>query len=238
MKTVEDNGRTTTKERARLDAESIIEAGLRIAAQPGMATVSVRDLGAMLDAAPTAIYRHFRSKEGLMQALLDRLIVMCLERVTAPPEEWRQRLVELCTATLDVFVAYPAVGLEAMAFSTEGPGELDTIELMLDAYSRTGLEGDELVQHYAALATYVLSFAAGVARAHSLSSTMEPHQTSPWWRRTLPVSAVSHPHISALREEITALTDREIYFLGVKQLMDAAERAGASARERAAAAQA
>ncbi|MGO4104110.1 TetR/AcrR family transcriptional regulator [Leifsonia sp. YAF41] len=238
MKTVEDNGRATTKERARLDAESIIEAGLRIASQPGMATVSVRDLGAMLDAAPTAIYRHFRSKEGLMQALLDRLIAMCLARVTAPREQWRERLTQLSTATLDVFVMYPAVGLEAIVFSTEGPAELDTVELMLDAYAQTGLEGDELVRHYGALSTYVLSYASGIARAHSLSSTIQPEQSTPWWGRTLPVTAASHPQISALREELTALTDREIYFMGINELMDAAERAGARARERAAAGQA
>jgi len=238
MKAVADKERTTTKERARLDAESIIEAGLRIAAQPGMTTVSVRDLGAMLDAAPTAIYRHFRSKEGLMQALLDRLLAMCLARVTAPPEAWRERLTQLCVGTLDVFVEYPAIGLEAIVLSTEGPAELDIIELMLEAYGRTGLEGTELVRHYAALSTYVLSYAAGIARAHSLSSTLAPDDSTPWWGRTLPVTVASHPQISALREELTALRDRDIYFLGINELMDSAERAGAQSRADAAAASA
>ncbi|GAA3890803.1 hypothetical protein GCM10022381_35880 [Leifsonia kafniensis] len=235
MKTVDDKQRTAPKERARLDADSIIEAGLRIAAQPGTTTISVRELGAMLDAAPTAIYRHFRSKEGLMQALLDRLISMCIEQVTAPQEAWRERLTQLCAATLDVFSDYPAVGLEAIVLSTEGPGELDTIELMLGAYAQTGLEGTELVRHYAALSTYVLSFAAGIARARSISHDMHAHDSAPWWGRTLPVTAASHPQIAALREELIALTDREIYFLGINELMDSAERAGARARERAAA---
>lgn len=238
MRAVEEKQPIATKERARLDMESIIEAGLRIAAQPGTTTISVRELGAMLDAAPTAIYRHFRSKEGLMQALLDRLISMCIERVTAPREAWRDRLTQMCSATLDVFSAYPAVGLEAIVLSTEGPGELDTIELMLDAYAQTGLEGTELVWHYAALSTYVLSFTAGIARARSIATDMDVQDAAPWWGSPLPVTAASHPQIAALREELFALKDREIYFLGINELMDAAERAGARARERAAAASA
>ena len=59
--------------RARLDRESIIAAGLELAAS-GTSTISVRELGNHLGADPTAIYRHFRNKEQLMEALLDELI--------------------------------------------------------------------------------------------------------------------------------------------------------------------
>ncbi|MDJ0348308.1 TetR/AcrR family transcriptional regulator [Cryobacterium sp. PH29-G1] len=237
MENLEETHPIATRERARLDAESIIEAGLRIASKPGTAAVSVRDLGAMLDAAPTAVYRHFRSKEGLMQALLDRLLAMSTAQVTAPTEAWRERITQLCTATLNVFIAYPAIAVEAIVLSTEGPAELDGVEIMLGAYAQTGLEGTELVRHYAALSTYMLSYASGIARAHSISNTLTAEDSTPWWGRTYPVTASSHPYIAALRDELTALSDREIYFLGINELMDSAERAGAQARERAASAE-
>lgn len=232
MKAVEDKFRTATKDRARLDADSIIEAGLRIAAQPRTATVTVRELGAVLDAAPTAIYRHFRSKEGLMQALIDRLLAMCMAKVTAPREDWRGRLMQLSTATLETFLSYPAIGLEAIVLSTEGPAEIDTIETMLDALAQTGLEGEELVRHYATIATYVISYASGIAREHAFSPSMGRREPQPWIGRPLPVTAASHPRINSLREELTALRDHDIFFAGITELLDSAERAGAEAKAR------
>src|SRR6185312_12110811 len=81
--------------RVRLDRETIITAGLNLAAVPGCSTISVRELGHSLDADPTAIYRHFRNKEHLMRELLDELIERSVVAVTADPEDWRQRLLQL-----------------------------------------------------------------------------------------------------------------------------------------------
>ena len=95
---------TEVQEKTRLDRETIIEAGLRIAAKPGTTTVTVRELGTMLGTDPTAIYRHFRNKESLMQALLDHLLAIGLDSVTAPREQWRERVLQLANSTLDAFV--------------------------------------------------------------------------------------------------------------------------------------
>ena len=122
--------------KARLDREAIVAAGLTLAAQPGVGSVSVRDLGAQLGADPTAIYRHFRGKDDLMRSLLDEVIGMSLQRVDAEPDDWRGRLTQLAVATLELFATYPAIGVEATVLTTGGPHELDVIEFMLDALSR------------------------------------------------------------------------------------------------------
>ncbi|MFT2817354.1 TetR/AcrR family transcriptional regulator [Leifsonia sp. A12D58] len=217
---------TEVQEKTRLDRETIIEAGLRIAAKPGTTTVTVRELGTMLGTDPTAIYRHFRNKESLMQALLDHLLAIGLSGVTAPREQWRERVLQLANSTLDAFVTYPAIGLEAIVLSTDGPAELDSIEFMLDAVSQSGLTGDDLVRHYASLASYVISYASGIAREHSLSKSVTSDEALPWVGRPLAVTARSHPHIDELRTELTALQDRDIYLLGINALLDAAESAG------------
>ena len=125
----------------RLDRATIIAAGLELAETTGSATLSIRELGAKLGTDPTAVYRHFRSKDDLMGALLDELTVRSLAAVTAPPENWQDRLRQLASATLDELSRYPAVGQEAIVLTTHGPGELDAIEFMLDAFSRAGLDG-------------------------------------------------------------------------------------------------
>jgi hypothetical protein len=48
----------------------------------------------------------------------------------------------LTARTIDWFVRYPAIGVEAVVLTTHGPGELGAIELMLDAFTEAGLDED------------------------------------------------------------------------------------------------
>ncbi|MCX2747869.1 TetR/AcrR family transcriptional regulator [Arthrobacter sp. MI7-26] len=219
---VEQQG--TARAKQRLDPESIVAAGLQIAAKPGTTTVTVRELGTLLGVDPTAIYRHFRNKEDLMGALLDRLFSMGLDRVTAPREQWRTRLTQMASAMVDLFTEFPAIGAESILINAQGPAELDTIEFILDALNVAGLEGQDAVRHYASLSTYVLSVGAGIARAQSSrNGTANDEQQSSWLGRSLPVTAASHPYINAVRDQLLGLSDREVFFLGVDALLDAAE---------------
>lgn len=213
--------------KARLDREAIVAAGLKLAAQPGVGSVSVRDLGAELGADPTAIYRHFRGKDDLMRSLLDEVIGMSLDRVDAEPDDWRARLTQLAIATLDLFAMYPAIGVEATVITTNGPRELDVIEFMLDAFGRAGLGGDDLVNHYALMASHVLSSAAGIARNRSERGT-EPAAPSPWIDSPLLVDPAQHPLIASLGPRLRALDDRYLFMIGVESILDSAERTAAA----------
>jgi AcrR family transcriptional regulator len=107
-----------------------MDAALRLAASGEADAVSVRKLGAELAADPTAIYRLFRGKDELVLALMDRLLS---QSVASLPREgdWRQHLADCAQATLDTFVAHPALGLELGSRSTGGPGKRDVIEMVL-----------------------------------------------------------------------------------------------------------
>ena len=210
--------------RARLDRDSIIAAGLELAAS-GTSSISVRELGTHLGADPTAIYRHFRSKEHLMQALLDELTSRSLSAVTADAADWRERLRQLAASTLALYAEHPAIGAEAIVLTTHGPGELEAIELMLEAFSRAGLTGDEVVRHYALLASHVLSSAAGIARGRSLNSAVgEP---SPWFEGPILADARRYPLIHAFNAQLSNLEDHELFSLGVEHIIQSAERAAA-----------
>lgn len=212
--------------KARLDRDSIIAIGLELAAESASATLSVRELGTRLGADPTAIYRHFRNKEQLMEALLDALIRRSVDAVTAEPDDWRGRLRELATATLDVFAAHPAVGVEATVLTTHGTGELDAVELMLDALTRAGLDGDDLVRHYALFAAHVLSSAAGIARARGerRSQGFADEPTSPWFDGPLLADPRKYPLITSINARLVELEDRELFTLGVESIIQSVER--------------
>ncbi|KRE31441.1 TetR/AcrR family transcriptional regulator [Agromyces sp. Soil535] len=215
--------------KTRLDHDTIVAAGLKLAAQPGVASVSVRDLGAELGADPTAIYRHFRGKDELMRSLLDEVIGMSLDRVDASPDDWKAGLTQLAVATLDLFETYPAIGVEAVVLTTGGPRELDVIEFMLDAFSRAGLEGDDLAHHYALMASHVLANAAAIAHSRNERGT-EASGASPWIESPLLVDPAQHPLIAALRLRLRALDDRYLFMLGVESVIESAERTASASR--------
>ncbi|WP_269936660.1 TetR/AcrR family transcriptional regulator [Arthrobacter sp. HY1533] len=222
--------RSAASGRVRLDRETIIAAGLKLAASPGCSAISVRELGNLLDADPTAIYRHFRNKEHLMRELLDELIERSVASVKADPEDWRERLTQLAASTLDQFTQYPAIGVEAIVLTTHGPGELGAVEFMLDAFSRAGLSGDDLVRHYALMASQILSSAAGIARDRN-GRGIRADESSPWFEGPILVDPRTYPHIAAVSEQLTTLEDAELFMLGVTTVIQSAERAAALTRQ-------
>lgn len=207
----------------RLDRDLIVAAGLQLAANPSASSISVRELGALLDADPTAIYRHFRSKDHLMQELLDEIIGRSVAAVTADPADWKGRLQGLAVTTLDVFTQYPAIGVEAIVLTTHGPGELGAIEFILDALSRAGLSGDDLVKHYALIASHVLSGAAGIARARSQRGATSDGR-SPWLEGPVNADPRLYPHLASVTVQLLGLEDRELFLLGVDSILQSVER--------------
>lgn len=217
--------------RTRLDRALIVEAGLELAGTPGVTSISVRDLGARLGTDPTAIYRHFQSKEALMSALLDELNGRAAESVRTAPERWDDRLRELAIASLALFMRYPAIGAEATTLTTHGPGELAAIELMLDAFQRCGLDGEELVRHYALLASHVLAVAAGIARARA--EHPEDDESSPWVDAPLLADPRTFPLIAQHSVLLTELQDRDLFLSGVELVIDSARRTASKNSESA-----
>ncbi len=208
--------------RTRLTRDRIIEAGLELASRADNSAVSVRNIGAVLGVDPTAAYRYFPSKQALMQALLDELIARALVRVDRSAD-WRTRLRELATATLEQFTAYPAIGTEATVLTTNGPAETETIELVLEAFAEAGIGGVDLVRYYTLYSSFVLSEAAGIA--HARSSQSDPHGAENlWFEGPLLVDPTKHPHLASAAVELLALRDHDIYRFGVDSVIESAER--------------
>jgi AcrR family transcriptional regulator len=214
---------TVGSTKQRIDRESIVAAGLSIAARPDAPAITVRELGKYLGADPTSIYRHFRNKNDVMRALLEHLMELTLAQVTAPRDQWRERLRQMADATFEVFMQYPAVGAQAIKLSTNGPAELNIIETMLDCMEAAGLNPEESVRHYAAVSTYLLAYASGIASSQRDRDAENPEDATAWLSRSLPVTPLTHPHINALRDALVSLDDRDAYDMGVEALLDAIE---------------
>jgi len=206
--------------RQQLDREVIVSAAIDLAATGE--TITFRALGSALGTDPTAVYRHFRDKEELMQAVVDRLIAAMLDQLDhdAP---WRDQLREGALRSMDIFAAHPRVGIEASATATGGPGELRAINWILTQLERSGLAKDQIVRFYAAYSSYVL--AASAALSQQYLSENETGRTSRWVGDLRAVDASRLPALAALLPELVALADRDVYVTGIEVFLDSIELA-------------
>ena len=209
--------------RQQLDREVIVSAAIDLAATGE--TITFRALGSALGTDPTAVYRHFRDKEELMQAVVDRLIAAMLDQLDhdAP---WRDQLREGALRSMDIFAAHPRVGIEASATATGGPGELRAINWILTQLERSGLAKDQIVRFYAAYSSYVL--AASAALSQQYLSENETGRTSRWVGDLRAVDASRLPALAALLPELVALADRDVYVTGIEVFLDSIEVAARS----------
>ena len=219
------SGRTSASRKTRLDRETILSAALELASAPGATSISFRDLGSHLGVDPTAVYRHFRNKDELMGALFDHVTDLGLDAIEAAPEDWQERLRQLALRSREAFSRYPAVGAEAMLLTTNGLAEHRAMENILDAFTRAGLEGDELVRHYALFAMHVLSGSANAARA---SARRPGGIDSLWLDAPLLVDPRDFPLIAENGARLAEVRDEELYLAGVDMVIESAERTAAA----------
>ncbi|GAA1424988.1 hypothetical protein GCM10009662_85220 [Catellatospora coxensis] len=212
--------RTPAKSGAKptLDKEAFIDAGLRMAARPETTTVTNRALGKEVGVDPTAVYRHFPNKEVLMRALLDRLFQLACSKVTVDLDRWEDRLVEFAEITLDTFQEYPSIAATATTLTTQGPGELDSIELILECFHRAGLSGQALAEDYSTFGAYVLSGAASLSAPLPASK----NERRAWFSGALSADPARYPLTASIRDDILSLDHREIYLRGARQLVRSA----------------
>jgi AcrR family transcriptional regulator len=216
----------STEPKRRLDPQTIVEAGLRIAARPGLEALSFRALGTELGVDPTAIYRHLRSKEELMCALLDELHLQVLARLPAEGD-WRRRIRDLAARTLEVHIAHPAISAESPMLTTGGPGEIATIEYILTALSEAGLSDPEIVRHYSLLSAFMLTQAATIAQARAAAPEGTREIALPWLSRRLTIDIAQQPRMAALYRDLSEIHDDDVYRLGIESVLDSAARTAA-----------
>ena len=211
----------------RLDRSVIIDAALRVAARPGVREVRFRDLGVELDADPTAVYRHFRSKAELMAALIDRLMHE-VSAVLPASAGWRKFMRAMAKEVFDRFLAHPAVGVHLVDSRVVGPSELAVVEASLQAFEEAGLSGDALVAHYSAFSGMLLAYVAAACRERVTAVLERPDDATAWLATEAGLVASSLPRLTRYAPGLAALDFRSTYFAGVEVLIDSVARTGAA----------
>jgi AcrR family transcriptional regulator len=125
----------------RLDRERILDAVERIVSSEGLATLTMRRIGTELGVDPTAVYRHFRNKQALLNALAERLFLT--EPDLDPEQPWQDRLRALAWHSLGRYRAHPDLGMLLARQNDDIAGLIQIRELTLALLDEAGLDVEQ-----------------------------------------------------------------------------------------------
>jgi TetR/AcrR family tetracycline transcriptional repressor len=182
-----------------LSREKVLDAALRLAAEQGLAGLSMRKLAAELGVEAMSLYNHVANKGDLLDGLTARVF----ESVPLPaPGPWDERLRELAKGLYAAFSRFPVV-VRALATDEANPrsaGALKFIDAMLSALLDAGLDARGAARGYRSLMGLVfgavLTESVGLSGASgaSVDDTERAEPVVAWFQRLVTASELPSLH--------------------------------------------
>ena len=214
---------TEARRRGRLDQSVIVDAVLALASDPNDPRITFKRLGEALSVDATAMYRHFRNKEELTRAALDRLAATAVADARASGGSWRERLETYLVRNAELALQHPSVAAEWALVDPGGPGDLASDEHILEALHECGLRGETLVRAYAAVSGFALAQSAALAQ-DALNEGGARDGTIPWITGYGGADLSPYPLVREHREALLAIDGLAVYRAGVAAILDSVER--------------
>jgi AcrR family transcriptional regulator len=196
--------------RGTLTPELIVKESLRLLDTGGPSGFSLPKLGRALGADPTAVYRHFASKDDLVLAIADELIAESMAGVTLG-ECWVGTLADAARRLRRTYLAHPAAAALSACRTTQRPAEMRIVNVLIGAVLAAGFEGAEAARVYRALGDFALYWAGCEAEFLALDPAVQQRDRSAWTRSYLAASRDEFPHIWQVRDELPAVGDDAIF---------------------------
>ncbi len=204
------DGQRRRRRRGSLSPQIIVAESLRLLDAGGTAGFSLPKLGQALGADPTAVYRHFASKDDLVLAIADALIEEAMTGLEPGPC-WSATLEELIRRLRVTYRLHPAAASLSSYRTTQRPAEMRTVNALIGAVLQAGWEGAAAVRMYRAIGDFSLSWAGGEAHLLALDPALQQTDRSAWSRAYLTADPDAYPSIWQVRDELPAVTDDAIF---------------------------
>jgi AcrR family transcriptional regulator len=128
--------------KAPLSEEAVVDAALAILRSEGLEAVSMRRVAAALDTGAGSLYVYVTGREGLQEAMFDR-IVATIKLETPDPSRWRTQLHALVTRLRDAMVAHRGIAAATMVDPPRTEVVLGLLENLLGLLLAGGLAAQD-----------------------------------------------------------------------------------------------
>ncbi|MFE0026541.1 TetR/AcrR family transcriptional regulator C-terminal domain-containing protein [Amycolatopsis sp. NPDC059021] len=142
--------------RAGLTRERVVDAALEFVDEHGVAALSMRKLGAVLDVEAMTLYHYVPNKDALFEALVDRLTASLGDVLPEPGEAWERWLDRLARAYRAELLAHPGVLPLAATRPVTSRASLGHVETALRVLADAGFEPVHALDVLNTVMTFVL----------------------------------------------------------------------------------
>jgi AcrR family transcriptional regulator len=143
--------------RSRVSPEQIADAALKIVDRDGVTALTMRRVAAAIDVGTMTLYGHFRSKEQLLDAVVDAAVGR--GKLPALTGSWRDQVRALMRAANRNLAAHPALVQIRFAQPVLRPEALRFGEAGMGILRSAGFNSREAAHGFRLLFTYVFGFA-------------------------------------------------------------------------------
>ena len=210
-----------TGSRLGLTRERILAAALDLVDREGLEAFSMRRLGQELGVGTMTLYGYFRSRDAILDAVIDAGAEE-LARSTAASDgggTWRSRLRALMIALRQGHLEHPAIVELRFKRPLLSPGALKVTEVGLRTLRDAGFTNRQATEIYRVLFIYTFGFSAfgpGREGAADRDKTTEALAALP---------TDEYPTlVDAAREASATMADPKLYERGLDALLDGFER--------------
>lgn len=152
-----------SRRRPELSPDTIMSAALALIDARGLDALNMRDLGVKLGAATMSVYRHFRNKAELLDALMDQIVVGYAP--SGPQQEWRLEARALSLKVRAAILAHPELAERIGREFRRSDTSLRVNTQIIDRLRGGGVPEAWLALAYWALSSYTTGFALLEAQA-------------------------------------------------------------------------
>ena len=203
---------------ARLTRDLIVSAAINVIGDVGFEHLSVRKLGEALDADPTAIYRHFHSKDELLRAMGDRSLAGLVDDL--PTASWRDCIRDLCIRIRAANLGHPALAALVRGAPPRHENELLITETILGQLRRAGFDPDASARAYHAVIELTVGSAAIDATMASMASAARDAIYAEWRSDYAALDANAFPHSVATAKSLYPGTADDRFVFALDRLLD------------------
>jgi len=145
------------KEKRELTHNTILDAAMALAAEIGIDALTIRRLADRLGAAPMSIYHYFKSRE----AIIDGMVEQVFGEIELPPEElnWKEATRIRCSSYREVLRHHPWAAPLMESRRNPGPCSLKHHDAVIGCFLRGGLSIEMTAKAVALTDAFIYGFA-------------------------------------------------------------------------------
>jgi AcrR family transcriptional regulator len=155
-----DLGKADPERRAQLTREQVVMAAIELADRDGIRSISMRRLAQELGVEAMSLYTHVRSKDDLLDGMVDAVISMI--PADADAADWRTSLRRMALGARDVMLRHPWAPATVETRAAPGPAGIAYVNAVLGILRQGGFSIAQAHHALHILGSRVLGFAQAV----------------------------------------------------------------------------